>query len=256
MRAALFDHFVGEREQRMRDGNAEHPGGLGVDDELELARLHDRQVCGLGARQNATGIGANLTPSICNIGPVAHQPARFGEFACAKGRRDRVARCQIDQLETPAGEKGVARDEEGIGRRARKRRECCIDLVVGAGVENLELQPAGATAAKSFTVDLPVGYVGLASTATRAAAGTSSRRSSSRFVVNSADKKFVPVKLPLGRARLLTSPSFTGSSSTLKTMGTVVVAALAANAAAAPNAAIKATCRRSRSSASAGSRSL
>ena len=71
---------------------------------------------------------------------------------------------------------------------------------------------------------------GLTSTATRAAAGTSSRRSSSRFAANSALKKLTPVRLPPGRARLATRPSLTGSSATMKTMGIVVVAALAANA--------------------------
>ena len=45
-------------------------------------------------------------------------------------------------------------------------------------------------------------------------------------------KKLIPVRLPPGRARLATRPSLTGSSATLKTIGIVVVAALAANAAA------------------------
>ena len=72
---------------------------------------------------------------------------------------------------------------------------------------------------------------GLTSTAIRAAPGTSSRRSSSRFAANSAVRKLTPVRLPPGRARLATRPSLTGSSPTTKTMGIVVVAALAANAA-------------------------
>jgi hypothetical protein len=37
----------GDGEQRRRHGQSEYPGGLVVDDELELARLHDRQVRGL-----------------------------------------------------------------------------------------------------------------------------------------------------------------------------------------------------------------
>jgi hypothetical protein len=45
----LFDHLVGGREQRLRHGEAERPGRLGVDDKLELGRLHDRQVRRLGA---------------------------------------------------------------------------------------------------------------------------------------------------------------------------------------------------------------
>ena len=43
-------------------------------------------------------------------------------------------------------------------------------------------------------------------------------------------KKLMPVRLPPGRARLATRPSLTGSSATAKTMGIVVVAALAASA--------------------------
>ena len=34
----LFDHFVGGREKRLRDGKAECPRGLKVDDQLELRR--------------------------------------------------------------------------------------------------------------------------------------------------------------------------------------------------------------------------
>ena len=59
-------------------------------------------------------------------------------------------------------------------------------------------------------------------TATRAAEGTSSRRSSSRFAVSSATKKLIPVTLPLGWARLATRPSLTGSSAAAKTIGIVL----------------------------------
>jgi hypothetical protein len=44
-----FDHLIGSRKQRRRHAEAEHPGGPGVEHQLELARLHDRQVRGLGA---------------------------------------------------------------------------------------------------------------------------------------------------------------------------------------------------------------
>ena len=48
-------------------------------------------------------------------------------------------------------------------------------------------------------------------------------------------ENIVPVRLLPGLARLATRPSLTGSSPTLKTMGIVVVAALAATAAAISN---------------------
>ena len=123
---------------------AEHPGGLSVDDQLELGRLHDRQVRGLGALEDATGIDADLTIGIRKAGAVAHQPAGFGIFTRRICRGDRMARRQVGQLDTPAGEKGVAADEEGVGPLARKRCEGRIDLAAGAGVEDLDLQPHGA----------------------------------------------------------------------------------------------------------------
>ena len=62
-------------------------------------------------------------------------------------------------------------------------------------------------------------------------------------------------RLPPGRARLATRPSWTGSSATAKTMGIVVVAALAAKAEGVPPVtAMTATCRRTNWAASAGSR--
>ena len=77
-----------------RHGEAEHPGGLGVDDQLELARLHDRQVRRLGALEDAAGIDADLTPRIRKVGSVAHQPAGFGKFTHRICRGDRMARRQ------------------------------------------------------------------------------------------------------------------------------------------------------------------
>ena len=66
-------------------------------------------------------------------------------------------------------------------------------------------------------------------TATRAAAGTISRKSCSRFATSSAAKILIPVRLPPGRARLATRPSLTGSSPAMKTIGIVAVAAFTAN---------------------------
>jgi hypothetical protein len=64
--------------------------------------------------------------------------------------------------------------------------------------------------------------------------------------VNSPLKKLIPVRLPSGRARLATRPLATGSAATKKTIGMVVVAALAANAAALLPVEITATRRRMR----------
>src|SRR5437660_4524903 len=77
----LFDHLVGDIEQRRWHGEAKHSGGLGIDDQLKLGRLCDRQVCGLGPLEDAAAINADLTPRIREIAPVTYQPASFGKLA-------------------------------------------------------------------------------------------------------------------------------------------------------------------------------
>src|SRR5262249_28532335 len=85
--------------------------------------------------------------------------------------------------------------------------------------------------------------VGLTRTATRTALGTSSRNSPSRLARTSEVRKLIPLALPPGRARLATKPFATGSSVTLKAIGIVAVAALAASVAGSPIVAITATRR-------------
>jgi hypothetical protein len=68
---------------------------------------------------------------------------------------------------------------------------------------------------------------GLTSTAIRTALGTRWCSRPSRLATTSEEKKLTPVGLPPGRAKLATRPNLTGSSATPKTIGIVVVAALA-----------------------------
>ena len=55
-----------------------------------------------------------------------------------------MARRQINQLDMPAGKKGIGADEQGIGAIAPKSLEGGFDLVAGAGLEDVDLQPDGA----------------------------------------------------------------------------------------------------------------
>ena len=61
-------------------------------------RLHDRQVRGLGALEDATGIDADLTIRIRHARSVAHQPADFGKLTPRIYRGDRVARRQVEPI--------------------------------------------------------------------------------------------------------------------------------------------------------------
>jgi hypothetical protein len=51
--ASLFDHLVGDGEQRRRDSEAERSGSLHVDAQYELGRKLDGQIGRLGALQVA-----------------------------------------------------------------------------------------------------------------------------------------------------------------------------------------------------------
>src|SRR5262249_57417373 len=121
--------------------------------------------------ENEPGAAAELTKEIQNVASVAHHPADFGKRAIKINRRDREARCEVDQLDAPGEEEGVGVDEKRVGALARKRCEGHIDLAAGVGVEHLDLQPHGArTRCVSLTVDSEVAALeGLTSTATRVA---------------------------------------------------------------------------------------
>ena len=83
----LLDHLIGEGEQRRRNSEAERPGGLEVDDELEFGGLHDREVGGLLAVENPAGVDADLAIGISDAGPVAHQATGYDVFAQVITRR-------------------------------------------------------------------------------------------------------------------------------------------------------------------------
>ena len=51
-----FDHAVGTKQDRWRDGEIEHPSGVQIDDQLELRRLLDRQIARLRAIEDLVDV--------------------------------------------------------------------------------------------------------------------------------------------------------------------------------------------------------
>src|SRR5258708_24657676 len=140
-RDVSLNHLVGGYEQLIGHAEAEHPGGPGVDDQLELVRLHDRQVRRLGTLEDAAGIDADLAPRILDAGSVAHQPAGFGIVTQRICRWEPVERRQLGPLDPPAPQEGIAGDEDAAGPLACKSCEGRIDLPDSADLKDLDLQP-------------------------------------------------------------------------------------------------------------------
>jgi hypothetical protein len=111
----LLDHLVGGGEQLIGHGDAERPGGLVIDDQLEFRRLHHRQVRGLHVLEDAAGLDADMTQPIRNVGSVAHESAGFGRFARRKCHGDRVLCRQDGNLHPSDDKKTFVANEERVG---------------------------------------------------------------------------------------------------------------------------------------------
>jgi len=71
-----FDHPVGANEEGLCESEPGRLGGLQVQNQLELGRLLDRQVGGLGALEDTIDIVCGA-PSLSAIALLLHQIAAF-----------------------------------------------------------------------------------------------------------------------------------------------------------------------------------
>jgi hypothetical protein len=71
----LFDDLVGGALKRERNGQAEHLGGLEVDDELKSGWLDHREISRLLAFENAGRANADLVINFVEVGAVRSEKA-------------------------------------------------------------------------------------------------------------------------------------------------------------------------------------
>ena len=89
------NHLVSPHQDRLGNSDAEGFGGLQVDDKLELGRLLDGQVAGLGPFQDLVHVACRSAEQIDGVRPVGHQSPFLGELP-RPVHREEVA------LESPA----------------------------------------------------------------------------------------------------------------------------------------------------------
>ena len=82
--------------------------------------------------------------SVQIIGPIAHQAAGFDIRALGIGRGNRMTGRERRKLDAPAAEERVAGNQESVDPVARESGQGRLDLLAGAGVEDLNLQSDGA----------------------------------------------------------------------------------------------------------------
>ena len=107
--AALFNDLVGNGKNARRNCKAERFRGFEIDHQLELGRLHDRQVGGLLALENARRVDTCLAVGVRLAGAIAHQATRHHGFA----QRDRW-------LSKPAAQRTPRAADAGCGREKRR----------------------------------------------------------------------------------------------------------------------------------------
>src|SRR5262245_26298203 len=66
-----LDHLIGSGEQCRGHSEVEHSGGLCVDDQLELGRLHNWKIRRLHALEDAAGVDADLTKCVRDVSTIA-----------------------------------------------------------------------------------------------------------------------------------------------------------------------------------------
>src|SRR5437763_1986597 len=82
-----FDHFVGAGNQGCGQLEAERVRGLEVDDQLELGRLLDWQICGLRALEDLVHVSGAAPKEVGKIGPVRDEATGRGNVPETVDRR-------------------------------------------------------------------------------------------------------------------------------------------------------------------------
>src|SRR4051794_8031885 len=90
-----FDHLIRTGEKRGWDREAEGSGGPQVYDEIELRRLLDGQVGGLGSLQNLINVGGGAPNQIGKVCAIGHEPTGIDKLAIRVHGWQPVLSCEV-----------------------------------------------------------------------------------------------------------------------------------------------------------------
>src|SRR5438309_4932797 len=93
---SLLYYLIRPQQQRVGDRQPQGLRGLHVDDQLELRRLIDRQVAGIGALQNLGDVLRCLPEGISKARCIGDEAAGFDVGLELKHRREALPCCKLD----------------------------------------------------------------------------------------------------------------------------------------------------------------
>ena len=124
--------------------------GFDIDDQLELGRLIDRQVCRLLALENARSLDAGAAIAIREAISIAHEAACTGHLPIDVNGRNRMACRERRDLFAPARQEGITSDDQRPDVILNNAREGGVDVADAQSVQDYDLQPEGASRLLQF----------------------------------------------------------------------------------------------------------
>src|SRR5215831_2551805 len=107
--------FIRSRQQIRRHRQADLLGRFQIDHQLELHRLLDWNVCGLGAFEDLVDMHGNSPVYPFEIWSIGHQPSSFDRFLASKHAGELVLHRKLRDLHVMGVGYGIWKDEKSIG---------------------------------------------------------------------------------------------------------------------------------------------
>src|SRR5213594_3627521 len=110
-----LDDLVGSDQERLRDRQAQRPGGLEIDDQLELGWLLDGEVARLRTFQDSIHVVRRAPVDGGKACPVGEEPSGLNKVLVQRDHRQPVLCRQIEDLNPVLREPYILEDDRGFG---------------------------------------------------------------------------------------------------------------------------------------------